>query len=865
MADMEGLWKFVLQMPGYGELKSILEIDLEDEPSLYFCINDQIETDLYDIEVTADILKAKGDILGSEILLNLNFDENLVYGSLIRGSEQIEIKGYRLDQGNKTGLGFEQIEYDKAKEFLMNREIPKITGLSQQEIFTKVEAILQKMTLDEKIGQLYQIPGSGALTGPDIDLGDPIDLIKKGRVGSLLGSWTPHRAYCIQKIAVEESRLRIPVMFMSDVIHGLRTIFPIPLATASSWDLEMIEKSARVATIESAVTGINLTFAPMVDIARDPRWGRIMEGAGEDPFLGSQCARAFVRGFQGTDLYKKDTIIACVKHYAAYGAPDGGRDYNTVDVSEYRLRNYYLPPYKAAVDEGVGCLMSSFNSILGFPSTGNYHILNEILRKEWNFKGMVISDYNSVIEMVAHGVAKNGAEAAELAIKASLDIEMVSQAYISNLHHLVENGAVDISLIDQAVRRILFYKYALGLFDDPYRYMDPKGCEDLHLCSKHRQIAREVARKSIILLENKCIKEIESPILPLNSKKLDKFNKIALIGPFCEEKGVIGEWFASGDTNEAIDLKSGILQKISEISKRTGKSIELLTAKGCEIQGDSRKNFQEALIIAKNADVVFLALGENQRMSGEAKSRANLNLPGLQEDIAREIRILGKPTVLILFNGHSLILKWFKDNMDSILETWFLGTESGNAIADVIFGDYNPSGKLTVSFPYSVGQIPVYYNHYSTGRPQLDPKHHVGYGTKYIDIPNEPLYPFGYGLSYTEFQYSNLILSSNQLNHGENITVSVEVQNIGEMAGDEVVQMYIQDIVASCVRPVKELKGFKKIFLKPNEKKEVVFNISEELLSFYNLKNELITEPGDFNVFVGSSSVKNLKSTFKLI
>ncbi|MFX0100449.1 MAG: beta-glucosidase BglX [Candidatus Hodarchaeota archaeon] len=856
MESIEGLWKFTIALPGHGMLKSVLEIEIDDgDVSTYFCINDQFETDLVDVELKENRLSGSGSMLGSNVKLVLDFEGDRFTGIFLKDGLEIPVSGWNFETEPKKDT-LEKKEYDLLQDELKNKELKPIKPLPDAEIHEKIDELLGNMTLDEKIGQLYQIPGSGMLTGPNPDLEDARGLVKKGLVGSLLGSMSAASCYPMQKTAVEETRLGIPLMFMADVIHGLRTIFPIPLATASSWDLDAITKSARVAATESGVAGINLTFGPMVDIARDPRWGRIMEGAGEDPYLGSCCAAAFVRGFQGDDFSRRDTIIACVKHYAAYGGAEAGRDYNTVDMSEFRLRNFYLPPYKGAVDAGVGCLMSSFNIILGFPASGNKHLLKDILRDEWGFKGMIISDYNSVMEMIAHGAVKGGAGAAKAAIDATLDIEMVSQAYLPNLAKLVNSGSVKLAQIEDAVRRILYYKYKVGLFDDPYRYMDVEGTKKMHVCKEHRKIARDVAKRSMVLLKNEKIDAWGKKVLPLNAEKLEKVSKIALIGPLAEEKAILGSWSAIGNISDTITLKAGIEAKL--------KGVELITTKGCDISRRSKERFEKAIDAAREADLVILALGEAQGMSGEAKSRAYLDIPGVQEDLAKEVKTLGKPTVLVLFNGRPLVLNWFDENMDAILEAWFPGTEGGNAIADILFGDYNPSGKLTASFPVAVGQIPVYYNHYSTGRPVLNPSKKSAFISNFLDISNEPLYPFGFGLSYTTFGYSDLFLDKTIIKKGETLEASIKVTNTGNVAGEEVVQLYIQDVVGSSVRPVKELKGFQKVPLEPGESKELKFTIDEVMLSFYNQDNQKVAEPGDFILYIGPSSIEGMKVAFRL-
>lgn len=649
-----------------------------------------------------------------------------------------------------------------------------------------------------------------------------------------------------------QSRLKIPLLFGLDVIRGYKTTFPIPLAEAASWDLAAMELSARVAAREAAASGIHWTFAPMVDVSRDPRWGRVMEGAGEDTFLGSKIAYARVKGFQGDKLGELNSVLACAKHFAAYGAAIGGRDYNSVDISERTLWETYLPPFKAAVDAGAATFMNSFNDINGVPATGNSHIQRDILKGKWNFSGFVVSDWGSIGEMIAHGYVKNGKEAAYAAIMAGSDMDMESNAYRNNLKQLVEEGKVPNSILDDAVRRILRKKFELGLFDNPYRFSDSKRQQKELNNTENTKAAREVAAKSIVLLKN------ENKVLPLSKET----KTIAFIGPMVKFKRANhGFW--------AIDLKdvdsTYIVSQWEGIQKKVSKNTKLLYAKGCGINDSSKDGFKEAIDVANQADVVIVSVGEKYDMSGEAKSRSSITIPGVQEELIKELQKTGKPIVILINAGRPLVFNWTADNMPTIVYTWWLGSEAGNAIADVLFGDYNPSGKLPMSFPRTEGQIPIYYNHYNTGRPAKDDNDKT-YVSSYIDLQNSPKFPFGYGLSYTSFTYSDLKLSKNKINRNEEIAVSLKITNSGKMAGEEVVQLYLRDRFASIVRPVKELKGFNKIALQAGETREVKFIINNETISFYNNNIELISEAGEFDVMVGSSSEDiRLNSEFELV
>lgn len=714
----------------------------------------------------------------------------------------------------------------------------------------KVDILIKQMTIDEKIGQLNQYSGDNTVTGPLTINPKKNEEIKAGKIGSMLNILGATYTRQYQELAMQ-SRLKIPLLFGQDVIHGYKTTFPIPLAEAASWDLVAIELGARIAATEAAASGIHWTFAPMVDIARDPRWGRVMEGAGEDTYLGSKIAFARVKGFQGKKLGELNSVMACAKHFAAYGAAVGGRDYNSVDMSERMLWETYLPPFKAAVDAGAATFMNSFNDINGIPATANKYIQRDILKGKWNFKGFVVSDWGSISEMIAHGYSKDSKEAAFSAITAGSDMDMESNAYRNNLAQLVKEKRIPIATIDDAVKRILRKKFELGLFDDPFKYCNQERQNEALNNPEHTKIAREMATKSIVLLKN------EKNILPISKET----KTIAFIGPMVKPKRINhGFW--------AVDLKeidsTYIVSQWEGLQNKVGKTSKLLYAKGCDIEGENKSGFKEAIEIANQADVVILSIGEAWNMSGEAKSKSNIHLPGVQEDLIKELQKTGKPIVILINAGRPLIFNWTADNMPTIVYTWWLGSEAGNAIADVLFGDYNPSGKLPISFPREEGQIPIYYNHFSTGRPSINED--KIYKSAYIDLPNSPKFPFGFGLSYTTFNYSNLKLSKAKLKSSETIEVTMNITNTGKHAGEEVVQLYLQDKFGSVVRPIMELKDFQKIKLAVGETKIIKFNIDNQKLSFYNDKLEFKSELGDFDVMIGSSSADiRLKSSFELV
>lgn len=721
---------------------------------------------------------------------------------------------------------------------------PAQKRFDEQEMKVKIDSLLSIMTLEEKIGQLTLYTSDYDVTGPTIREGYKED-IKQGKVGAIFNAFGAEYTRMLQEMAVEETRLGIPLLFGYDVIHGHKTIFPIPLGESASWDLEAIEKSARIAAIEASAEGLHWTFAPMVDIARDPRWGRIAEGSGEDTYLTTEIALARVRGFQGDDLYDLSTVLACTKHFVGYGAGLAGRDYNTVDMSDRVLREVYLPPFKATVDAGVASFMTSFNELDGVPATGSHYLLTEILRNEWGFEGFVVTDYTSINEMVPHGIVANEYEAGALAINAGVDMDMQGGVYQEHLSKLVQNGEVEEERINQAARRILEMKFRLGLFNDPYRYSNVEREKEMVMTEEHLAAARDVARKSIVLLKN------EAQTLPLKKD----IKTLAVIGPLADnKKEMIGSWSAAGDWSKSVTLLEGIKAAVSPNTK-------ILFAQGTNINDDATQGISEAVKTAKKADAIVLAIGEEALMSGEAASRASIDLPGKQLQLAQELHKTGKPVIVVLMSGRPLTINWLDENAPAILETWFLGTQAGHAIADVLFGDYNPSGKLPVTFPRSVGQIPLFYNNKNTGRPISDEK----YTSKYLDIPNTPLYPFGYGLSYTYFTYSNLKLNKPQYTMDEQIDVTVTVTNSGDMKGEEVVQLYIRDLVGSVTRPVKELKAFEKIALAPGESQQVNFTLSKDDLAFYTRNMEFKAEPGDFKVFVGTNSEECLEADFKLL
>ncbi|UMQ42511.1 glycoside hydrolase family 3 C-terminal domain-containing protein [Chryseobacterium sp. Y16C] len=709
----------------------------------------------------------------------------------------------------------------------------------QKTIDQKVSELLSKMTLEEKVGQLVQYSGFEYATGPqNSNSANVLNEIKQGKVGSMLNVAGAEETRKFQELALK-SRLRIPLLFGQDVIHGYRTTFPVNISQAASWDLGLIEKSERIAATEASAYGIHWTFAPMVDIARDPRWGRVMEGSGEDTYLGTQIGLARVRGFQGKGLGNLDAIMACAKHFAAYGAAVGGRDYNSVDMSLRQLNETYLPPFKAAAEAGVATFMNSFNDINGIPATANKYILRDLLKGKWNYKGFVVSDWGSIGEMVPHGYAKDNKEAAEKAILAGSDMDMESRAYMAELPKLVQEGKVNPKFIDDAARRILIKKFEMGLFDDPYRFSNEKRQKEQLNNQENRKFGREFGSKSIVLLKN------QNNILPLSRST----KTVALIGPFGKETSANhGFWsIAFKDDNQRI------ITQFDGIKNQLDKNSTLLYAKGANVDDQDKSMFAEAVETAKKADVIIMTLGEGHAMSGEAKSRSNIHFSGVQEDLLKEIAKTGKPIVLMINAGRPLVFNWAADNIPAILYTWWLGTEAGNSIADVLFGTVNPGGKLPMTFPRTEGQIPVYYNHYNTGRPAKNNTDR-NYVSAYIDLDNDPKFPFGFGLSYTQFKYSDMNLSSTNLKGNQTLNISVNVANTGKYDGEEVVQLYIRDLFGKVVRPVKELKGFQKVFIKKGENKTLNFTLTPENLKFYDDELNYDWEGGEFDIMIGTDS-----------
>lgn len=717
---------------------------------------------------------------------------------------------------------------------------------------TFVDGLMKKMTLEEKIGQL-NLPGSGDIVTGQASNSDIGKKIKEGKVGGLFNIKSVEKIRAVQKVAVEETRLKIPMIFGMDVIHGYETVFPIPLGLSCSWDMQLIENSARIAAVEASADGINWTFSPMVDICRDARWGRIAEGSGEDPFLGSKIAAAMVKGYQGNDLKANNTIMACVKHYALYGAAEAGRDYNTTDMSHQRMYNDYFPPYKAAAQAGAGSFMASFNEVDGVPATASKWLMTDVLRKQWGFKGFVVTDYTGINEMVAHGIGDLKAVSAR-ALAAGIDMDMVGEGFLTTLQKSLKEGKVSIAEIDAACRRILEAKYKLGLFDDPYKYCDANRAKTEVFSDAHRKVARSTAAQSFVLLKN-------NNVLPLT-----KSGTIALVGPLADNKeNMPGTWSVAANFQNATSVLAGLKEVAGDKAK-------ILYAKGSNLDADEKfeeragmfgKGFgrdnrpaadiiKEAVDIANQSDVVVAALGESAEMSGESSSRSNIEIPEVQKDLLKALLKTGKPVVLVLFTGRPLAIKWENDNVPAILNVWFGGSEAGYAIADVLFGDVNPSGKLSTTFPQNVGQVPLYYAHKNTGRP-------LGtwfekFRSNYLDVSNDPVYPFGYGLGYSSFSYSDIKLSAASLKGNQTLTATVTITNTGKYDGKEVVQLYIRDVVGSVTRPVKELKGFQKVDIKAGESKTVSFAVTPEELKFYNYDLKYDWEGGEFEIMIGSNS-----------
>ena len=729
-----------------------------------------------------------------------------------------------------------------------------------------IDALMKKMTLEEKIGQL-NLPGAGDITTGQASSSGIAQKIEQGKVGGLFNIKSVAKIKEVQQLAVNKSRLKIPLLFGMDVIHGYETVFPIPLGMSCIWDMKLVERSARIAAQEASADGINWTFSPMVDISRDPRWGRISEGSGEDAYLGSQIAKAMVKGYQGTDLSKNNTIMSCVKHYALYGAAEAGRDYNTTDMSRPRMFNEYLPPYKAAVDAGVGSVMASFNEIDGVPATANKWLLTDVLRKQWGFKGFVVTDYTGINEMVDHGIGDLQTVSAR-ALMAGIDMDMVGEGILTTIQKSLKEGKATVAQIDAACRRILEAKYKLGLFDDPFRYCDENRAKTEIFTDGNRKEARAIAAESFVLLKN------NGNVLPLK-----KSGTIAVIGPLADAtENMTGTWSVAAVFSKSISVLKG-MQEVA------GSNAKILYAKGSNLDEDSlieqratmfgkslrRDNrqpseiLQEAISVANQADVIVAALGEAAEMSGEASSRTSIEIPGIQRELLKALLNTGKPVVLVLFTGRPLALTWEQQHVPAIINVWFGGSEAGHAIADVLYGDVNPSGKLSTTFPQNIGQVPIFYNHKNTGRPLPEGKWFQKFRSNYLDVSNDPLYPFGYGLSYTNFSYSDITLSSSSMKPGQKISASVTVTNNGSRDGKEVVQLYIRDIVGTSTRPVKELKGFQKIELKAGASKTVSFDITVNDLKYYNYELKYVAEPGDFKIFIGGNSRDVKEANFKLL
>jgi len=740
---------------------------------------------------------------------------------------------------------------------MVSAQSKPLTAEQKMKVF--IDALMKKMTLQEKIGQL-NLSGAGDITTGQSSSSDIGKKIKEGKVGGILNLKSAEKIHDVQRVAVEESRLKIPLIFGMDVIHGYETTFPIPLAMASSFDMSLVEKSARIAASEASADGICWTYSPMVDIARDPRWGRIAEGAGEDPYLGSRVAEAFIKGYQGDDLTRNNTIMSCVKHFALYGAAEAGRDYNTTDMSRVRMYNEYLPPYLAGVKAGAGSIMSSFNEIDGIPATANKWLMTDLLRKQWGFKGFVVTDFTAINEMTAHGMGDLQTVSA-LALKAGIDMDMIGEGFLTTLEKSLKEGKITQAEIDLACRRILEAKYKLGLFDDPYKYCDVNRAKTEISTPENTLAARKIATQSFVLLKN------DKQLLPLA-----KEGKIALIGPLANSRfDMAGMWSVAAEHNQSVTVLEGFKNVV-------GEKAGIFYAKGCNITDDPKLDSwitwgtscidsiyspaelrQKAVDLAKQCDVVVAVMGEGAEMTGESSSRSDISLPGSQEELLKALAQTGKPVVLVLFTGRPLTINWEQQNLPAILNVWFGGTQAGNAIADVVFGDVNPSGKLPVTFPQSVGQIPIYYNHKNTGRPLEEGKWFEKFRSNYLDITNEPLYPFGFGLSYTHFTYGDLVLDRTQLKGKQKLTASITITNSGKYDGAEVVQLYIRDVVGSITRPVKELKGFQKVFLKAGESKTVSFTITPDDLKFYNYNLKYDWEPGDFTIMIGGNS-RDVKS-----
>ncbi|SEA61049.1 glycoside hydrolase family 3 N-terminal domain-containing protein [Paenibacillus sp. 276b] len=838
---MIGTWHFLLQTPEIN-MKMQFIIEKKQDYTLSVVLEPTpLPIEISTIEVVGNTLIAKGYsplVPNEPIEFDLTFEDQTFHGKIkLPYQEPFTMKGAK---GSGPSL------VDQLIAELLPYRKNDVKQRDDDEILQAVEALLQKMTITEKIGQMSQCMASTISLGSEIDSEPAEKLIADGRVGSILGALGSSRVFELQKIAVEQSPHGIPLFFNFDVIHGFQTIFPVPLAWSCSWNMDAIKEACSISAKEASAGGINYNHGPMVDITRDPRWGRVVEGAGEDPYLGQLIAKAQVEGYQGYSLFDPETIIACLKHFIAYGAAEAGRDYNTVDISEGTLRNIYLPPFQAGVEAGAGSVMNSFNIYQGVPVAGNRYLLNDLLRKELGFEGVLLSDYGAIDEIVAHGNAKDSKEAAKKALDATLDIEMVTRSY-DQLVELIEQGTVPEDQVNDAVRRILILKYKIGIMDDPFRYVRPEKEQEYYFHPTHLEASRHLAQQSIVLLKN-------NDVLPFHSTD----RKLAIIGPFGDSKDLLGPWQYSRHVDETITLRQGIeAQGIS--------GLNLLVEAGCGVEEAIVGGLERAIKAGEQADVILLALGESSELSGEAASRMDIMLPKVQQELAEAIVKIGKPIVLVLTNGRPLVLDWFEHHVDAILETWFLGSQAGHAIADVLFGKYNPSGKLTMSFPAHLGQVPVYYNHFSTGRPVNEANKLDKFFSRYIDGSNEPTYPFGYGLSFTTFEYSEIHLSQTKMNSSQTIVASLTVTNSGTVMGEETVQLYIQDVYGNVVRPVKELKGFKKVLLNAGEAQEIHFNIREADLAYWNAEKKYAAEPGEFKVYIGSNSRDVKQAGFELL
>ncbi|MBE9916142.1 beta-glucosidase BglX [Paenibacillus donghaensis] len=838
---MIGIWHAVIDTP-QAKMKLQFKIAKKDSYTFDAALEPlPIPLNITFVYVEGSRMKGTGKVFWNPedaVKIQLDFEESAFRGELyIPGFGTLPLQGKRGRGPHlAASLAEEIIPYRKAN----------VKARSDEEIREAVETLLAKMSLYDKVGQMCQCQASNFSFGNEVASDPPEKLIAEGRAGSVLGAFDITRVFELQKIAVEQSPHGIPLLFNADVIHGSQTIFPIPLAWSCSWEPDAVKEACAIAAKEATASGTVYNHGPMVDLTRDPRWGRVAEGGGEDPYLGALMAQAQVEGFQGDSLFSEETLIACLKHFVGYGAAEGGRDYNTVDLSEATLRNVYLPPFQTGVEAGAGSVMNAFNLYQGVPVAANPFLLKKLLREELGFEGILISDYGAIEEIMVHGNAQDMKEAAYKAVNATLDIEMVTRAF-DYLPQLVEEGKLPEELINDAVRRILYFKYKIGLMDDPFRYVRPEKEMEYHFNQEHLQTSLELARKSVVLLKN-------DGVLPL----VKNAGKIALIGPFADSKDLLGPWQFSRYGHETVTLYEGLLEKgIAEEC--------LLYAKGSGVNEAFEGGIDAAVAQAQAADIVILALGESSDMSGEAASRLDISIPEAQQKLAEAIIALAKPTILVLTNGRPLVLDWYERHVDAIVETWFLGSQAGHAIADVLTGDYNPSGKLTMSFPAHAGQVPIYYNHFNTGRPLTDANRQQKFISKYIDGPNDPLYPFGYGLSYTRFEYSGLKLDRNRTRMDELIEVSVKVTNTGARAGEEIVQMYIQDCYGSIVRPVKELKDFRKVLLSPGASCDITFTITPEKLTYWAPESGYTVEPGEFKVFVGSNSRDVLESGFEII